>query len=168
MDDEIKIARAIIARPRAGIGWQAPLALAESYIEMWNERAAIVDACGFAHDDDPEAPKTLTEYVRETQKFAVGHMENWTSDHKDAAVRRLSRNSEHLGGVNDQLRDLVAGLKVKVAGLEGKLSVETERSQSLLLEVGFQTETANSYSQQNAELHGAISEHRTRKNQVKS
>ena len=75
--------------------------------ELEAERADIVDACGFEHDDDPKAPNTLVEYVRETQAFAVNTMETWTDDDKDAAVRRLSRNSDTLRRKNAELELLV-------------------------------------------------------------
>ena len=70
---------------------------AHAEIEMLRaEIAAIVDACGFEYDSDPDAPRTLVGYVREVHGMAVDQAEHVTSDHIDAAVRRLSINSRHM------------------------------------------------------------------------
>ena len=79
--------------------------------ELEDERATVVDACGFDYDNDPEAPKTLTEYVRETQLLAVRCASEWTGDYREAAVRRLSRNSEHIGKENENLRARVTAFQ---------------------------------------------------------
>lgn len=92
--------------------------------ELEVERAAIVAACGFDHDHDPEAPKTLSEYVRETQIMAVRCATEWTSDYKEAAVRRLSRHSKHIGEENERLRARVEVLDAKVADAVACFEIE--------------------------------------------
>lgn len=64
-------------------------------IAAQDELVAIVDACGFEYDSDPDAPRTLVGYVREVHGMAVDQAEHVTSDHIDAAVRRLSISSRH-------------------------------------------------------------------------
>lgn len=88
---------------------------------------AIIDACGFEYDDDPDAPRTLVEYVREAQGMAVDHAEHVTAEHADAAVRRLSISSRHtraqLERASDEsksTRKLVLELQAKLAATESK------------------------------------------------
>lgn len=89
-------------------------ALAERRVkELEEERAKIVEACGFEHDNDPLAPKNLPEYVRETQELAIYSASEWTSDYREAAIRRLSRNSKHMLAENRRLRARVAELEAE-------------------------------------------------------
>lgn len=64
-------------------------------VELGTEQTAIIEACGFEHDSDPDAPRTLVGYVRETQTLAVSMAEHYTAADADAAVRRVSTSSRH-------------------------------------------------------------------------
>lgn len=83
--------------------------------ELQEERTKIVDAVGMVHDDDPDAPKALVEYVRETQLLAVRCASEWASDHAEASVRKLSRG-------NITMLDEVHRLRRRVEELEAEAS----------------------------------------------
>lgn len=79
------------------------LNLEDHAAKLEKERKGVVDACGFVHDDDPKAPKTLVEYVRETQEMALNDAEATTAADREGAIRRLSRNSKTLRARVDAL-----------------------------------------------------------------
>lgn len=115
-----------------GDGFDAIIAgikgLADRVVELEAERSEVIKACGFDIDDDPEAPKTLPDYVRETQRMAVQSAEEWTSDYKDAAVRRLSRSSESLRVRVKELEEEAARVNYE---MEALALVSSEREAEL-------------------------------------